>query len=213
MFNRSEYKKSALATLEKNWGTACLLSIVFFIIAGLAEFAGPIVSVCVGGIMEVGIIFAFMKMISFKSSETMESKKVTFNDFLEGLETHWLNALLGSLWKFLWIFLWMLLFIIPGIVKAYSYSMMYYILAENPKISAIKAMDISKVLTRGHKADLFIMDLSFLGWAILSSLTFGLGFIWLYPYMEMSKTHAYYDLKRMAFSQNILSPADFEVVS
>ena len=130
--------------------------------------------------------------------------------FLEGLESHWLNALLGSLWNFLWVFLWSLLFVIPGIVKSYSYSMMFSVIAENPKISAVKAMDISKVLTDGHKADLFVMDLSFLGWLILSCLSCGIGFIWLVPYMTMTETHAYYDLKRMAFSQNKLTPADFE---
>ena len=71
-------------------------------------------------------------------------------------------------------------------------------------------MDISKILTQGHKADLFIMDLSFLGWIILSILSCGIGFIWLYPYMTMTEINAYYDLKRMAFAQNKLTPADFE---
>ena len=88
--------------------------------------------------------------------------------------------------------------------------MMFYVLAENPKIGPMKAMDISKILTQGHKADLFMMDLSFFGWIFLTMLTSGIGFIWLHPYMTMTETYAYYDLKRMAFAQGKLTPADFE---
>ena len=212
MFNRVEYKKSALATLKNNWGVPCLLSIVCLALMGLSEFASPIVSICVSGILGVGIITTFIKMIALSqsASNSESSEPISFSTFLQALEDHWLNALLGSLWNFLWIFLWSLLFFIPGIVKAYSYSMMFCVMAENKKIGAQKAMDISKILTRGHKADLFIMDLSFLGWMILCALSCGIGLIWLYPYMAMSKTHAYFDLKRMAFAQGTLTPADFE---
>lgn len=214
MFDRVKYKRAALNTLHSNWTVPCLIAVVFLALSGLSNLGGILVSVCVGGIMSVGIIFTFMKMISISmslggtASEPYEN--ISFNTFLQGLEEHWLNALLGSLWNFLWVFLWSLLFFIPGVVKSYSYSMMFFVMAENPKISAMKAMDISKVLTSGHKADLFVMDLSFLGWMFLSLLACGLGFIWLYPYMTMAKTYAYYDLKRMAFAQNKLSPSDFE---
>ena len=214
MFDRAKYKKSALNTLHNNWGVPCLISIVYLALSGLSNFGTLPLSVCVSGIMSVGIIFTFMKMISLSLSlggtSPEKYENISFNTFLQGLEEHWLNALLGSLWNFLWVFLWSLLFFIPGIVKYYSYSMMFYVMAENPKISAMKAMDISKILTSGHKSDLFVMDLSFLGWAFLSMLCGGIGFIWLYPYTHMSKTYAYFDLKRMAFSQNKLSPADFE---
>lgn len=209
MFNRVEYKKSALSTLKGKWGISCLLAIVSLALTGIAEFASPIVSICVSGILSVGVIFTFFKIIAiFQTGNS--SEEITFSTFLEGLENHWLHALLGSLWNFLWVFLWSLLFIIPGIVKSYSYSMMFYVLAENPKIGAGKAMDISKILTDGHKADLFVMDLSFLGWILLSCLSCGIGLIWLYPYMTMTEAYAYYDLKRMAIAQNKLTPSDFE---
>ena len=74
----------------------------------------------------------------------------------------------------------------------------------------MKAMDISKILTNGHKADLFTMTLSFLGWLLLSCLTCGIGLIWLYPYTTMAYTYAYYDLKKMAIAQGKLTPSDFE---
>jgi uncharacterized membrane protein len=149
-------------------------------------------------------------MTSFDFSHPLEKEKPSFGTFLEGIEKNCLSALLGSLWKFLWVFLWSLLFIIPGIVKWYSYSMMYFVMAENPGISPMKAMDISKILTNGHKSDLFIFHLSFLGWFLLSCLSCGIGLIWLYPYFQMAHTYAYYDLKKMAITQGKLTPSDFE---
>ena len=213
MFNRIQYKKDALSTLKNNWAVPCLLAITFLVLSALSSTGAGVLGVCVSGILSVGIIFTFMKMIVVQHSvATTEeaSEKITFTTFLEGIESRWLPALLGSLWNILWVCLWSLLFVIPGIVKAYSYSMMFYVLAENPKIGPMKAMDISKILTQGHKADLFMMDLSFFGWIFLTMLTSGIGFIWLHPYMTMTETYAYYDLKRMAFAQGKLTPADFE---
>ncbi|MBQ9909640.1 MAG: DUF975 family protein [Treponema sp.] len=213
MFNRVQYKKDALATLKDNWNIPCLLAIVYLILTALSTTGTSILCACVSGIICVGMTFTFMKMIvvSHALAGTEEAaEKISFSTFLEGIESRWLTALLGSLWNLLWVSLWSLLFVIPGIVKAYSYSMMFYVIAENPKIGAMKAMDISKVLTQGHKANLFMMDLSFLGWAFLSMLSCGIGFIWLLPYMVMAKTYAYYDLKRMTFAQGKLTPADFE---
>lgn len=213
MFNRVQYKKDALATLKDNWNIPCLLAIVYLILTALSTTGTSILCACVSGIICVGMTFTFMKMIvvSHALAGTEEAaEKISFSTFLEGIESRWLTALLGSLWNLLWVSLWSLLFVIPGIVKAYSYSMMFYVIAENPKIGAMKAMDISKVLTQGHKANLFMMDLSFLGWAFLSMLSCGIGFIWLLPYMVMTETYAYYDLKRMAFAQGKLTPADFE---
>lgn len=209
MFNRAEYKKAALATLKGNWGIACLLAIITAILSAIPLAVFPLAGTCALGILFTGIIFTFMKMTAIFAGNNPD-EKVTFSTFLEGIEEHWLQAMLGALWEFLWVTLWSLLFVIPGIVKAYSYSMMFFVIAENPKIGAMKAMDISKILTQGHKADLFVLDLSFIGWAILSCLVSGLGFIWLYPYEQMTKLQAYYDLKKMAFAQNKLTPADFE---
>lgn len=209
MFNRAEYKKNALATLKGDWGLACVLTIISAILVPLPLVLCPVAGVCILGILGVAISFTFMKMSAVFAGSNPD-EKVTFSTFLQGIEERWLTALLGALWSFLWISLWTLLFVVPGIVKSYSYSMMFFVIAENPKIGAMKAMDISKILTQGHKADLFVLDMSFLGWAFLSSLVSGLGFIWLCPYENMTKLQAYYDLKKMAFAQNKLTPADFE---
>lgn len=136
-------------------------------------------------------------------------EKISFSEYLQGF-TCWVTGALAALWFTLWVFLWSLLFIIPGIVKAYSYSQMFFILAENPKIGVAKAMRISKVLTKGYKADLFVMGLSFFGWNLLSVLTLGILQFWIQPYEYMSFTNAYKSLKIHALRSGNLSESDFQ---
>jgi len=91
----------------------------------------------------------------------------------------------------IYTFLWTLLFIIPGIIKAYSYSMAPYILAEHPEMTANESITASKELMRGNKWRLFCLQLSFIGWHILSSLTLGIGYLWLNPYIQVSEAAFY----------------------
>ena len=94
------------------------------------------------------------------------------------------KCLLLNLAMWLLILAWSLLLIIPGIIAAYRYAMAPYIMAQNPDIGVMDAIGQSKELMRGHKGRLFWLDLTFVGWAVLSVLTFGIGFLWLNPYME-----------------------------
>mgnify|MGYP001325805993 CR=1 FL=1 len=102
----------------------------------------------------------------------------------------------GMLWKDLFVFLWSLLFVIPGIVKAYAYFAAPYILAEFPAVRPTDAIKISMRITDGFKAELFVLDLSFIGWFLLSGLTFGLlGILYVNPYYFTSKAGFYEELK------------------
>ncbi len=89
------------------------------------------------------------------------------------------------------IAVWSLLFVIPGIVKAYEYSMSMFILAENPDMGISAARRESKRMMKGHKWQLFLLDLSFIGWTILSYLTLGILNVWLAPYVMTSRVYAY----------------------
>ncbi len=96
----------------------------------------------------------------------------------------------------LFIALWSLLFVIPGIIKAYSYRMVPYILSENPGISGMEAIRRSKEMMRGHKWNAFMLDLSFLGWAILTVLTADIvGVLWANPYIEATNAELYKAIK------------------
>ena len=94
------------------------------------------------------------------------------------------------------VFAWSLLFVIPGIIAAYRYSMATYIMAENPTIAPTEAIERSKALMDGRKGDLFCLDLSFIGWALLATLTAGIGYLWLTPYMTVSHAAFYRSLPR-----------------
>ncbi len=93
-------------------------------------------------------------------------------------------------------FLWYLLLIIPGIIKSYEYSMAPYILAENPNIGAQEAIKLSRDMTEGHKLDMFVLDLSFIGWYLLGALLFGIGVIFVTPYANATKAELYMVLRQ-----------------
>ena len=94
------------------------------------------------------------------------------------------------------IALWSLLFVIPGCIKHYSYRMVPYILAENPEISGKEAITLSRQMMDGHKWNAFVLDLSFIGWAILSSVTLGLaGIFYVNPYKYCTDAELYQALK------------------
>jgi uncharacterized membrane protein len=97
--------------------------------------------------------------------------------------------------KFIFIFLWFLLLIIPGFIAIIRYSMSYYIMIDNPGISGLEAIRRSKQMMHGHKARLFSLWISFLGWFILGIITIGLGFLYAAPYFEATLASFYEDLK------------------
>ena len=119
------------------------------------------------------------------------------------------EAFLLSLLSAIYTFLWTLLFIIPGIVATYKYAMAPFILLENPGLSAKDAITESKEMMRGHKMDLFCLQLSFIGWAILSALTLGIGNFWLNPYMNMSYAVFYRRLQEPVYpvSEPVIDPS------
>lgn len=105
--------------------------------------------------------------------------------------------------------LWSMLFVIPGIVKGYSYSLAMYIKSENPNIPASKAIELSTRMTNGHKMDLFVLDMSFIGWGILSAFTLNiLGILYVMPYQYASKAFAYEEIKEEALANQIVSEAE-----
>lgn len=105
----------------------------------------------------------------------------------------------------LYIFLWSLLFWIPGIIKTYSYSMTMYIKAENPNISPSRAIELSRIMTDGRKGDLFYLHLSFLGWLLLSAVTYNiLGIVYVFPYFFAAQAFAYEEIKADAAARGII---------
>jgi len=93
----------------------------------------------------------------------------------------------------LFVFLWSLLLFIPGIIAAFRYSMAPYLMAQHPEMGIRQAVDESKRIMAGHKWRLFCLELSFIGWALLCVLSFGIGYLWLIPYMQSAYAAFYLD--------------------
>lgn len=103
----------------------------------------------------------------------------------------------------LFTILWCLLLIVPGIIKAFGYSQAMYILAENPGMGAREALKKSQEMMDGHKMELFVLSLSFLGWMLLSVVTFGIALIYVAPYMNATMTNFYNSLKPAAVHESV----------
>ncbi|WP_017414847.1 DUF975 family protein [Clostridium tunisiense] len=113
------------------------------------------------------------------------------------------GIVLTMLWKDFLNFLWFLLLIIPGIVKAYAYSMVPYILADNPNIGYKRAVELSVQMTDGEKFNIFVLGLSFLGWYLLGALAFGLGGLFVNPYKNATEAELYLVLKENAINKGL----------
>ena len=110
---------------------------------------------------------------------------------LFGYFTHWKTLAAARFLRTLYTFLWSLLFVIPGIIAGYSYAMTGYILAEHPELTASEAIARSKEMMDGNKFRLFCLKLSFIGWHILCVFTFGIGNLWLQPYIQTATADFY----------------------
>ena len=114
-----------------------------------------------------------------------------------GFSGNYRNVVWVMFCRDIFIFLWTLLLIVPGIVKSYEYRMVPYVLAENPDLSREEAFALSKRMMDGDKMNAFILDLSFIGWAILTILTCGLvGIFYYQPYLALTDAALYQTLKK-----------------
>lgn len=141
-----------------------------------------LVQFIIGGAVQIGLCRFYLHRLDGRPAEVGDLFSA-FDIFGRAL---WLRVLMG-----LKIFAWSLLFLVPGIVAAFRYAMAPYILAENPQLTASQAIELSKQMMDGKKGDLFVLNLSFIGWAFLAGLTFGIGLLWLNPYTGMAETAFY----------------------
>lgn len=145
-----------------------------------------LISIIIGGPFALGFVI-FSLAISRNQEAEFTQIFQGFNNFGKALGTYLLMIL--------FIILWMLLFIIPGIIAALSYSLTFYILADEPSIGAMEAIDKSKAMMNGYKAKLFRLQLRFMGWVLLSVFTLFIGLLWLIPWMNVSLAKFYDDVK------------------
>lgn len=164
------------------------ITIVSSVLMSISSFIGLLVSVFGMGILSYGTIDVMQRI---RRGQDFELK-----DFFP---TDQIGSAVGLMFvKDLYLFLWSLLFVIPGLVKAYSYSQAMFILNENPGMGIDEAITRSRQMMVGHKWELVILQSSFLGWAILGGLTFGLAIVYILPLYAMSM-YVFYDYVKKGY--------------
>ena len=207
MRQNQDYKNEALSALSGNWPQALIASIILFITGALyvgADGADSVFTVqTFPTYIQYGsplLLYLLLLPLSVGFCNSLRclletgDGRITNNMFSIAFG-NWLHLVGGMIVMNIYILLWTLLLIIPGIIKAYSYSMTQFILVEHPELSINQAIKESRRLMEGRKFDYFWLQLSFIGWAILSILTLGIGFLWLMPYSTAAAASFYADVK------------------
>ena len=191
---RIELKNKAKQQIKGNIGILFVITLIIGVISSLSAFVlsfipfgGLVASIIITPAFALSITRVFINLTKDIKPNAKDSFS-GFNDFWSAFKV---NFLVG-----LFTFLWSLLFVIPGIVKSYSYIFSLYILAENPGKPALECIEESKNMTNGHKMELFVLDLSFIGWILLGVITFGIAYIWVIPYISTTYANAYNSLKQ-----------------
>ena len=176
---RSEAKSIAKNNLKGNWTMALVTSLIYTLIIGLLASTYGIAQLLLGSVFLVGYNFAFISAAT--------TRKYEIENLFVGLKTNVSNRVVLSVMKNIFIFLWALLFIIPGIVKSYSYYLAEYISLQHPDYDYKQCLKESEEKMKGHRWELFVLQLSFIGWALLCLLTLGIGYLWLEPYIKQTE--------------------------
>lgn len=201
MGTNQDYKNRALASLESKWGKAVVATFIYYFLTMGLDWVvttpmgdNLTMSYSTSGFLTLvflplgwGFIVYFLNLIRFE--------EINYSRLFDGYKDI-LRIFLATFLSYLVIVIGLCLLIVPGIILATGLLMTDFILKDDPEISAIDAMAKSWKMTNGHKAELFYLFLSFIGWIVLSLLTLGVGFLILSPYMQTTLAHYYEDLKK-----------------
>jgi uncharacterized membrane protein len=193
MIDRVRLKSDAKAQIKGNiimLAVCYLVLVAIMLVLNFIPILGAFVSFLVSAATSVALLRLYLGLAQGIPPEvstvvnTVKEPIVLINSVLTGL-------LMG-----IFVMLWSLLLVIPGIIKSISYSMSFYILAEDPSIGAMNAINESKRIMEGHKMEYFILQLSFIPWVLLVGATFGLAGFYVFPYIQQTITNFYLEIKK-----------------
>lgn len=175
---------------ESPWLYPVLVMLVASAVSGAATaFTVGIGGIIITGLLSVSLCGYFLTISRYRGTHTNLSVCIdTVKLDIPG------NIITGLLYT-VFVMLWSLLFVIPGIIKAISYSMAFFIKAENPDISPSDAIKESMRMMNGHKWEYFCLQLSFIGWYIIGALSFGIGTLWVSAYNQTANAIFYDKVK------------------
>ena len=233
MWNRAELKMRGNMAFKKNYVSAVVVALLMGIFGTVSgESSARRVSensdIYSGNLFNVGMITGFLagiatvvilivlvakvfvgnllKMGGYRFFILNQTAQPGIGTLLDGFRSgHYVNIVLTMFLRDLFTTLWSLLLVVPGIVKHYEYLMVPYIIAENPAMDYKEAFQISKQMMDGEKMEAFIMDLSFLGWYLLSAVTCGLlAIFYVNPYVQASFAEMYTFNKQKAYQEGYI---------
>ena len=233
MWNRAELKMRGNMAFKKNYVSAVVVALlmgIFGTVSGESSarrvsensdiYSGNLFNVgmitgLLAGIATVVILIVLvakvfvgnlLKMGGYRFFILNQTAQPGIGTLLDGFRSgHYVNIVLTMFLRDLFTALWSLLLVVPGIVKHYEYLMVPYIIAENPAMDYKEAFQISKQMMDGEKMEAFIMDLSFLGWYLLSAVTCGLlAIFYVNPYVQASFAEMYIFNKQKAYQEGYI---------
>lgn len=233
MWTRAELKSLAKSSLKGNYVKAFLMGLVLTLLSGNANGGGSgrggdevneyiqrnpdalivviaiiilalAYRILIGYSLEIGSRKYFVKLSQFESGEGYIS--FAFDSF------NYKGIIATMILRDIYNFLWSLLLIIPGIIKAYSYRMVPYILTDNPNMGADNAITLSRKMMDGNKFDSFVLDLSFLGWYLLGMLALFVGIFFVHPYFYATDAQLYLVLRKNAIDSGYCSYEDLNMI-
>ena len=194
MINRQAIKENAKFQLGNNlfgkvWLMAVLVCLIESAILSAASSMLPVASLILAGPLGVGVAFVFLGLANGRNEVKIEEV------FTVGFSAQFGRNLLLGLLTSIFVALWSLLLVVPGIVKTYAYRFAPYIANDHPEYTWRQCLDESIKMTEGHKIDLFVLDLSFIGWYFVGSLCLGVGTLWVAAYHLTSLANYYEAVK------------------
>ena len=233
MWNRAELKMRGNMAFKKNYVSAVVVALlmgIFGTVSGESSarrvsensdiYSGNLFNVgmitgLLAGIATVVILIVLvakvfvgnlLKMGGYRFFILNQTAQPGIGTLLDGFRSgHYVNIVLTMFLRDLFTALWSLLLVVPGIVKHYEYLMVPYIIAENPAMDYKEAFQISKQMMDGEKMEAFIMDLSFLGWYLLSAVTCGLlAIFYVNPYVQASFAEMFTFNKQKAYQEGYI---------
>ena len=198
MKTNQEYKNAALSALKGSWPQAVVATFILLLLFSLSDsaeyvpgttivIASSVISLLALPVM-VGYVNAFSNLYYCTDRALLNNRSsITFKGYFRSLAAMFLMSLVVGLLT--------LLLIIPGVIASMAFYLTPYILKDNPELSILDTLRLSRKMMHGHKMQLFCLQLSFIGWGLLNLLTLGIGTLWLLPYMTTTMAAFYQDLR------------------
>lgn len=200
MKTNSQLRAAGRADLSGHWGEAAMLTLVYYVICGVFSAAvggaAGLAFTGAGNLLTIlllpmtwGFACVFLALHRHEEGDTFDIWHLFdgYHDFRRVFCT--------ELLMYIYTILWTMLLIVPGIMKGCAYSMTDFILRDRKDLSGNAAIDMSQAMMAGHKMDYFLLQLSFLGWIILSIFTLGIALFWIVPYMAAARANFYEEVK------------------